>query len=174
MTCQTSDSWVKTRYNDIVSMAELMGVSVKQAFAIRDNFINETIKSLNQDIEDDAVYLMNCFDEIEFRFYLESIAAKMKQITKLERSRAKKPTEGMITDSDIEVARHYPVEKLIEFKHGKATAFCHDDRSPSLFHGTRFNIAVCPVCAMKFGAIDILIQRDGYSFKDAVKHLAEA
>lgn len=76
-----------------------------------------------------------------------------------------------ITDEMIETARRYPVMNLVEFYRGKATAWCHDDRRPSLYHGTRNNIVVCPVCDKKFNPIDILIHRDGMSFTEAVKRL---
>lgn len=76
-----------------------------------------------------------------------------------------------ITDDMIDQARRYPVDRLVEFKRGKATAWCHEDRNPSLYHGTRTNTAVCPVCDLKFGPIDILTKRDGMSFKNAVRSL---
>ena len=79
-----------------------------------------------------------------------------------------------ISDEDIESAREYPVSLLVPFVRGKATAWCHSDRNPSLFHGTRKNLAVCPVCDKKFGPIDICIERDGMSFSEAVKFLAQA
>jgi hypothetical protein len=76
-----------------------------------------------------------------------------------------------ISEDDILAAREVPVETLVEFVRGKATAWCHDDRNPSAFHGTNNNLVVCPVCDKKFGPIDILIHRDGMSFIDAVKCL---
>jgi len=79
-------------------------------------------------------------------------------------------TDG-ISDSDVESAREYPVAGLVEFQRNKATAWCHDDQSPSLFHADRINKIICPVCDRKFNAIDILMTRDGYSFSDAVKQL---
>jgi hypothetical protein len=82
------------------------------------------------------------------------------------------PKPGAITDEMIERAREYPVENLVEFVRGKAKAWCHDDRNPSMFHGTRNNIVVCPVCDKKFGPIDVLVTRDGMTFRDAVLTLA--
>lgn len=73
-----------------------------------------------------------------------------------------------LTQYQIEQARSYPVDQLVEFTRGKAKAWCHDDKTPSLFHGFRNNIVVCPVCDRRFNSIDILRERDGYSFYDAV------
>lgn len=171
MKCRTSESWNYTRYNDIIKAAELMGVPVRQAFAIRHNFIDESIKRLNEEIEQDMLYLVHCLDELEFRFYMENVVFNMKQVKKLSAARPTKPAEGAITDSDVEQARAYPVDQLIKFTRGKATAFCHADKSPSMFHGFRLNLACCPVCDRTFNPIDVLVHRDGYNFIDAVKEL---
>lgn len=171
MKCQHSESWNYTRYNDIIKAAELMSIPVKQAFAMRHNFIDETIKALKAEIALDGAVLRYCDDELEFRFFLEGMVFKMKQIKKLEASRPTKPTVGEITDADIEQARAYPVDQLIKFTRGKATAFCHADKNPSMFHGSRLNVACCPVCDKTFNPVDVLMQRDGFSFIDAVKHL---
>lgn len=171
MKCRTSESWNYTRYNDIIKAAELIGIPIKQAFAMRHNFIDSEVSKFTAVIADNLDYMLACEDEMEFRIYLESTVNAMKRIKKLESSRPKKPTEGAINDSDIEQARAFPVDQLIDFKRGKSIAFCHPDKNPSLFHGFRNNVAVCPVCDRKFGAIDILMERDGYSFIDAVKQL---
>jgi len=77
-----------------------------------------------------------------------------------------------ITDEMIESARQYPVDQLVEFIKGKATAFCHNDRKPSMYHATRLNRCNCPVCGKSFDPIGVLVERDGVSFKDAVKQLS--
>jgi hypothetical protein len=77
-----------------------------------------------------------------------------------------------ITDDDIDRARHHPITNLIEFKRGKATAFCHEDNNPSMFHATRLNLAICPVYDKRFNSIDVLMDRDAMTFKNAVSYLA--
>ena len=76
-----------------------------------------------------------------------------------------------ITDDMIDKAREYPVTQLVEFRHGKALAWCHQDSRPSLCHMTRINKAWCPVCNRYFSAIDVVMTRDGLSFLDAVRSL---
>ena len=76
-----------------------------------------------------------------------------------------------ITDDMVEQARQVPIDQVIEFHHGKAKAFCHDDNNPSLFHATRTNRAICPVCDRGFDTIGVLMHRDGMTFIDAVRSL---
>ena len=78
-----------------------------------------------------------------------------------------------VTEEMIEQARMYPITNLVEFNNGKCIAWCHDDKKPSMFHGWRKNLAICPVCDKKFGPIDVLIKRDGYKFYDAVRELCK-
>lgn len=81
-------------------------------------------------------------------------------------------TSNGITDEQINEAQNADVRTVIQFgRNGKATAWCHDDNTPSLFYGDRIKRAICPVCNKKFNAIDVLMYRDGYSFIDAVKAL---
>jgi len=76
-----------------------------------------------------------------------------------------------ITDDMIEQARGYPVENLFELVRGKVQCFKHQDRHPSMYHGSRTNKMVCPVCNETWDAIAVLMERDGYLFRDAVKSL---
>ena len=73
-----------------------------------------------------------------------------------------------VTPEMIERARGVPVTRLLEFKHGRATAFCHEDKRPSLYVGSRLNIVCCPVCAKTFDAIAVHRALTGVGFKDAV------
>ena len=106
---------------------------------------------------------------------LQNVAI-MKNIIKIRRElRAIKKvtvTKQEITDDMIEMARAYPVSRLIEFSHGKAKAWCHEDKNPSMYHATRGNFACCPVCDKKFDSIAVLMDRDGMTFKAAVTQLS--
>ena len=76
-----------------------------------------------------------------------------------------------ITDEMIESAKLYPIDKLIKFTQGKAFAFCHDDKTPSLTLNLQRNKCRCYVCGKSFSTIDILVERDNKSFIEAVKEL---
>lgn len=78
-----------------------------------------------------------------------------------------------ITDDMVERARNVPVTSLLQFgRNGRAAAWCHEDRRPSLYLMSRTGRAACPVCNKSFDAIAILVERDNYSFTDAVRILA--
>ena len=94
------------------------------------------------------------------RIYLE--LARIKRITKPQRG---------LTDADIEAARSVPITRVVEFGRGKSKCFNHADKNPSMYHGTRSNRAVCPVCGKSWSAIDVLIDRDGMTFIEAVRYL---
>ena len=77
-----------------------------------------------------------------------------------------------ITDEDIERAKEYPVENLIELdSRGKAIAWCHDDKNASMTLWNGKNRVRCWACSKTYNPIDILVERDGLSFIEAVKRL---
>jgi len=99
---------------------------------------------------------------------------KLDEVIRLRESLKPRPmvADGdKVTDEMVERARDYPVDKLINFSHGKATAFCHDDRNPTMYHAFRSNRANCPACNLSFDAIKVLMVRDGYTFAEAVRRL---
>ncbi len=77
-----------------------------------------------------------------------------------------------ITDEMIQQARDYPIENVIEFQRGVAIAFCHEDKRPSLTWHKAKNRATCFPCGKSFSALDVAIERDGFSFIEAVKMLS--
>lgn len=80
--------------------------------------------------------------------------------------------KGGITDSMIEQAREVPITNLIEFdKNGKALAWCHDDKTPSLHHHKKANRAHCFPCGESFDPIAVLMSREGMTFVEAVRKL---
>ena len=102
---------------------------------------------------------------IAARWYGEII--NMKQI---EAKLNQKHTNG-ITDEQIAIAKEYPIDRLIEFTRGKAKAWCHDDKTPSLHHHRQANRAHCFPCRKSYNPIDVLMERDGMAFIDAVRAL---
>ena len=71
----------------------------------------------------------------------------------------------------IQQARSYPIECLIEFINGKAKAFCHDDKTPSLSKHPKHNYCRCFVCNKSFDPIAIKMERDSLTFNEAVRSL---
>lgn len=96
------------------------------------------------------------------------LVAAQQAITNLE---IVKDRDNGITDEMIARAKETPIDSVVEFTRGKTRAWCHDDNNPSMYHGTRTNTAVCPVCDKKFDPIAVLMTRDGMNFPDAVRSL---
>lgn len=82
--------------------------------------------------------------------------------------------ESRLTDSMIEVARSYPIERVVSFHRGLAPCFAHEDKKPSMSHWKGGNKASCFVCNKRWSAIDVVMQRDGRSFPDAVRFLCNS
>ena len=110
-------------------------------------------------------------DDYRWCIKINETLAEIRRVTSHGRMLKAPKREGDITDSMITQAAKYPITSLVEFVHGRTLAFCHDDRSPSAYYGTKTNRLFCPVCAKSFNSIDILVQRDGMSFPDAVRRL---
>ena len=77
-----------------------------------------------------------------------------------------------ITDEDIERAKEHPIENLIELdSRGKAIAWCHEDKNASMTLWKGKNRVRCWACSKTYNPIDILVERDGLTFIEAVKRL---
>lgn len=97
----------------------------------------------------------------------------LKEANQLMKHMYFEPTErkDSITAEDVEAARNYKVDRLIEFRNGKAQAWCHEDKNPTLNHMNKVNKAYCWACGKYFNSIDVLMKRDGMKFIEAVKSL---
>lgn len=78
---------------------------------------------------------------------------------------------GRITDADIEQAREYPIDELLEFKRGVALCLWHEDTNPSLSHFKKANRVSCFVCNKTWSSIDVVMAQDNCNFIQAVKKL---
>lgn len=97
----------------------------------------------------------------------------IEEIEYLKKYRDYVPDESTtLTDDQIQQARDYPVDRLIDFNQfGKSLAWCHADKSPSLSHWKGGNKASCFVCNKKFDSIAIVMHKYGMNFVDAVREL---
>lgn len=80
-------------------------------------------------------------------------------------------SKDTITDEMISIARSHPIELLVEFNKGKALAWCHDDKYPSMSLDLKRNKCRCFVCDKSFDSISILMERDGMTFIEAVRSM---
>lgn len=159
---------------DILKKAEEMEVDPKYALSCRKRYLAGLIFTREMNIQawdfqtDDL--RMDYFRELLAIDDVKAIAEIKWEIKRLDRALIK--FEGQITDEMIERARAYPIERLIPFQKGAALAWCHDDKNPSLTWDRKRNRAKCWPCDKSFDSISVLMERDGMSFRDAVKQLA--
>ncbi len=76
-----------------------------------------------------------------------------------------------ISDDDIERARQHPFENLIEFKRNMARCPFHEDRDPSMHLYREQNRVHCFSCNRSWDTIQFLRERDGLTFREAIKIL---
>ena len=161
-------------FNEIKRNSEEMGVPLEHVVWCRLRYLRQEMVKEEQDMEEahergdvtgDVIFLLslNRFMELAKESQAIATAAKRRELPS---------KQGSITDEQIERARQYPVSQLIDFQKGKYSAWCHEDKNPSMYLAPRINKAVCPVCNKYFSSIDILMERDGLTFTEAVKNLA--
>lgn len=117
-----------------------------------------------------TLYLFYRVIDPYFWWWIEA-AQDLKEVVDYANRYKRKPAGNGITDDMIQAAKQYPINQIVEFMRGKARAFCHDDKVPSAFHGTRNNTLECPVCDKHFDPVSVLMMRDGMSFPAAVRFL---
>ena len=114
----------------------------------------------------------NLDDDLEAYMAVDAIVTINNIKKKL--NRLDKPTqEGDITDEMVEQARAVDTGYLIEYVRGRAVGFCHDGDNPTALARLPDGRAYCHVCQKTHNAVDILIERDGMSFPQAVKELCQ-
>jgi len=153
-------------------MADDTGLLLSECRAGRIAYLTRHI----QERSEDALWLADDTGELSAHFAhqvldeIVTMCRELRHLTKLVKGYPARA--GAITPGMIESARSYPVEQLIEFnRQQKAVAFCHADKVPSLTWHRAKNRATCFPCGKSFNSIDILVQRDGLTFIDAVKQL---
>lgn len=81
-----------------------------------------------------------------------------------------KEKKTVITETMVQRAKEYPIEKLLEVnRSGFTKCFNHNDSKPSAY--CKKNFLYCFVCNKSWDSIAILTERDGYRFKEAVIRL---
>jgi len=119
--------------------------------------------------------LENKFDEERFierakKYYNQVEMVKVRGLIKefKEEMNFKEIYKG-ITPDMIEKARQYPIENLLEVKHGKALCFNHQESHPSM--NCKNNYAFCHACGWKGSVIDVYMKLHDCIFQEAVKSL---
>jgi hypothetical protein len=79
--------------------------------------------------------------------------------------------KGAITDEIIQQAKEHPFTELLEFRHNTTSCPFHGDKTPSMHFYEKDNRVHCFSCHRSFDTIGFVMERDGYSFIEAVKFL---
>lgn len=103
--------------------------------------------------------------------YHPLIDGREKNLLRLRRLQNTKKGGGGLTDSDIIHAKEYPIDELIEFKHGMAKCLWHEERTASMHYYTRTNSVYCFSCKKAGDAIDVYQVLNSCDFISAVKGL---
>lgn len=147
-------------WDTVFKKARELGVDRVAAVKMRVRYLLQEIEICEQADYDYGVMNVIIQDDFDEIFYLFS---------KIKKTEVR---NGNITDEDITRAKEYPIENLIELdSRGKAIAWCHDDKNPSMTLWKGKNRVRCWACSRTYNPIDILIERDGLSFIEAVKRL---
>ncbi len=153
------------RLRVIEEAAESMGVSVSHAVLKRQSYLwTEMNFWLDVDVGP-TTWDVLC-SPIFFKILDEMIQLR-KDIFWRDKPRSKNDVTPEMKDR----AKAHPVTNLIQFNKGKALAFCHSDKTPSMTYYAKMNRASCFVCNKTFDPIDILMIRDGMKYHDAIRAL---
>jgi hypothetical protein len=154
------------RVHEMLKTAELFGVTLNQAIGARRSFLwKEYEYYLNLDCNP-STWDVLCIPT------MMNILKELYQLKKDLYYRSKpRNKDDEITDDMKRRAKEVSVAGLLDLMNGKTSAWCHEDARPSLYVLSRINKAHCPVCDKKFDSIDILMQRDGLNYRDAVLKL---
>lgn len=130
--------------------------------------INELIKTAKvytsiEDVKNERAARVSVFESVLFHdAYIEALEPKV-----IPNSRPNAAKD----DSKKEIAKCYPIENLIEFKHKKACCIWHNEKTPSMAYYPKTNSVYCFGCGKYGDAIDVYRQLHGCDFKTAVAEL---
>ncbi len=143
-----------------------MGVDRVEAANKRIMFLKNQLNILNKSYREaktiiDAVFVNNQREPIR------------EEIEFLEKNKEVQSSTDAITDEDIQRARDYPIEQIIDFSNaGRAIAWCHEDKNPSLSHWKKGNMARCFTCNQNFDSIAAAMHLWNLDFVEAVRSLS--
>ena len=152
-------------YYTTIKRAKEFGIPIADA-------IEERLKFLNVELEEEKEIYNELDKIIDIVFVGKQIRKTMNEISYLQRYKEPdKNDDSHVSKDRIELAKSVPIENIIEFVNGKAYAFCHEDKTPSLSKHPTKNYARCFVCNKTFGTIDAYMEIYNVSFLEAVRAL---
>lgn len=156
-----------------IQTANDFGLCVGWAISRRKEFLNQRIAFLKTEL-DKALQTFAGRDELNRFFLLDSVKLFEKELKKLESELNFKDTKkgDRITQSDIELARKYPIETLLaNVSNGKTHCISgtHADKNPSM--DIRNNFAYCYSCGFRGDTITVYMKLNNTDFITSVTAL---
>lgn len=124
------------------------------------------LKKLDSDSKDFAEAMADVFTGGDIR----DTEKRIKEIGQYLRS-DQPEVAGMITDNDIETAKSYPFDQLIETKRGFCKCPFHTEKTPSFYINKKKNYGKCFGCGWYGDTIQFVIDTEHINFIQAVKRL---
>lgn len=79
--------------------------------------------------------------------------------------------KGGVNQAEIDRAREYPIDTMIDFRRGVANCLWHNEKTASLHYYEKDNHVHCFGCGKSADSIDVYRQLNGTDFISAVKAL---
>lgn len=157
----------------IAQEAEDLEVDPQWAISRRMEFLNQKIVELKNK-QQSALQLLSGNNELGRFLLLDTLKLLSEEIKKYEIEVNFKNTGkgSQITQTDIERARSYPLENLLQNIRNNKThciSGTHEDRRPSM--DTRNGFAYCYSCGWQGDAIAVFMKLNSVDFVTAVKAL---
>ena len=137
--------------------------------SLRKEYLCDLIEPLEKEYYDCCVALASRDDDLTYwsEKYISVLWERLNSLQAKERV-VTQHLEG-IDRTAIENALRYPIDRLIKVSRGMALCPFHNDRNPSM--DVRKNFYYCYTCQAHGSVIDLVMKRDGKTFKEAVQSL---
>lgn len=129
----------------------------------------ELVKEINVKIKNLKDIVRHEPDRIFSKLDLEDYIIKKEKINKILKFHQGFKKEII----DIQKAKEYPIDNLLDFKNGFVKCLYHDEDTPSMHHDKERNKAHCFAGCGSFDSIDIYMKINNVTFTQAVKGLTK-
>lgn len=148
-----------------IKRAKEFDIPIKDAIEKRIDYLHEELDGYQ------SIYntLETMIDIVFIHRQMETIINEIQYLRQYKEPDPK--DDRAITQERIDAANSVPIESIIEFNNGKAHAFCHEDKNPSLSKHPSKNYARCFVCNESYGPIKAYMEIYNVSFPEAVRAL---
>ena len=164
-----------TEREKIIEMANQFGIDPETAIKTRMRYFRQSIDEIQDDIRHWNEVIWGLEDQAAITLLnrrIERLDKKQRgfliRIKNLEQDH--QVSINSITSAEIEAARAFPIETLLENIHrNRVRCPFHEDLNPSA--SIKRNRVHCFVCNKTWNPIDLVMERDGLSFINAVRRL---